>query len=128
MLILKWILKAIRNSNTPPEAIIWILALKFRSANIKQDKVDRSIPIKKKYSSVISLDGSKRWTINKIIIQFIVKGIIRSLGVAKLTVFTFRNVFNTKKRSMGRMIVSNTNEYNFTLIIGKGIKRGDFVK
>ena len=77
---------------------------------------------------MISLDGKTLCTIKNIIIQFKINGTIRSLVVTKYIELTFRNVFNTKKSSIGRKIVSNANENNFALINGKGINLGDFEK
>ena len=63
-----------------------------------------------------------------IIKQFITKGIIRSLVVAKFIELTFLSVFNTKKSNIGSKKVSSTNEKSFALTIGIGKNLGDFEK
>jgi hypothetical protein len=60
--------------------------------------------------------------------EFKNNGIMRSFGVTKCIELTFRNVFNRKKRSIGRKIVRRARANNFAFITGTGINRGDFEK
>lgn len=69
---------ATANIKKPEEAIIWILALNLITAKTKQVIFDIRIPIKKKYNSGISVIGSTRININKMIKQLIKSGIRRS--------------------------------------------------
>lgn len=47
ILILKWILKAMKNMNNPEIPIRWMLALNLANANTRQVRVDINIPKKK---------------------------------------------------------------------------------
>ena len=47
ILILKWMLKAIKNINNPAIDIIWMLALNFNITKNKQASVDINMPTKK---------------------------------------------------------------------------------
>lgn len=128
MLMLKWKLKAIKNIKTPPEAIIWMLALKFNIANIKQAKEDSSTPTKKKYNSINSVGGKTLTIINIEIILFRIKGIIRCLTLSKYIESTFFKVFNREKSRTGSSTVSIVTENNFAFIIGSGICLGALLK
>jgi len=60
ILMLKWMLIAIKNINTADEPIMWILALNFKTASIKHVSVESNIPTKKQYNSISSVYGKTR--------------------------------------------------------------------
>lgn len=69
---------AIANIKKPAEAIMWMLALNLAKTIVRHVIVEIKMPIKKKYSSGISLMGSTRDNTKITIRQFIISGNLRS--------------------------------------------------
>jgi len=128
MFMLKWMLKAVKNINTPPEAIIWMLDLKLIRARIKHVIVDNNTPIKKKYNSTNSFGGNIFIKIKIVIKQFRINGIIRWLTFSRYMDSACFILLSKKKIKIGNIIVKINSENNFALIMGIGIYLGAFEK